>query len=493
VVNDRSLPRVAWLPVSVVGAVVVVLLAATIDRYGYHRDELYFRVLAGHPAWGYVDQPPLTPMLAKLSIAVFGDHLWSIRVPSILCALAILLLVVLLAREFGGGTGAQVLAAAGACCSLVLAAGHLLSTAAVDLVVWLLVILFAARALLRRQPRWWLAAGVSAGLGTYNKQLVVLLLIGLLAGLLITGPRTELRSPWLWAGTGIALLLATPNLLYQVTHDWPQAKMAAAVSRNKGSGDRITLLPFQLVLLGPPLVPIWVAGWVGLFRAPRWRAVRAFAWAYPIVLLLVLVTGGQPYYPLGLLLALYAAGCVSTARWAADRIGRRTLLAAGLTLNLAVSVFAALPVLPVQSLPPGVAALNSTFGDSIGWPAYVREMAGAYRSLPAADQAVAVIVTGNYGEAGAIDRYGPGYSLPAVYSGHNELHRFGPPPDSATVVLLVGYDLTRVAGWFADCAELARLDNRVGVDNEEQGNPVLVCRQPHQPWHELWPQLQHYD
>ncbi len=204
-VKDRLLPRVAWPPVAVVGAVMVALLVATIDRYGYHRDELYFRVLAGHPAWGYVDEPPLTPMLAKLGIAVFGDHLWSIRIPSILCALAILLLVVLLTREFGGATGAQVLAAAGACCSLVLVAGHLLSTATVDLVVWLLVILFAVRALLRGQPRWWLAAGVSAGLGMYNKQLVVLLLIGLLAGLLIAGPRAELRSPWLWAGAGIAL------------------------------------------------------------------------------------------------------------------------------------------------------------------------------------------------------------------------------------------------------------------------------------------------
>jgi Dolichyl-phosphate-mannose-protein mannosyltransferase len=97
--TDRSLPRLAWQPVAVIGAVIVARLVVTIDRYGYHRDELYFRVLAGHPAWGYVDQPPLTPMLAKLSIAVFGDHLWSIRIPSILCALAIVVLVVLLTRE----------------------------------------------------------------------------------------------------------------------------------------------------------------------------------------------------------------------------------------------------------------------------------------------------------------------------------------------------------------------------------------------------------
>src|SRR4029450_10681455 len=127
------------------------------------------------------------------------------------------------------------------------------------------------------------------------KQLVVLLLIGILAGLLIAGPRAELRNPWLWAGAGTALVLALPNLVYQVTHDWPQVKMAAAVSRNKGSSDRVTLLPFQLLLLGPPLVPVWIGGWGGGCRAPRCRPVRAFAWASPVVLLLVLITGGQPY------------------------------------------------------------------------------------------------------------------------------------------------------------------------------------------------------
>ncbi len=227
--------------------------------------DLYFRVLAGHPAWGYVDQPPLTPMLAKLGIVLFGDHLWSIRVWSILCAVAEVVLVALLTREFGGGAGAQTFAAVGSCASLVLIAGHLLSTATVDLVVWLLVILFATRALLRGQPRWWLAAGVVVGLGLWNKQLVVLLLLGLL----IAGPRDALRSRWLWAGVAIALVLGAPNLVYQITHDWPQARMAAAVSRNKGEDDRIMLLPFQLLLLGPLLVPVWVAGWIRLFRAPR--------------------------------------------------------------------------------------------------------------------------------------------------------------------------------------------------------------------------------
>ncbi|OLB80306.1 MAG: hypothetical protein AUI14_07190 [Actinobacteria bacterium 13_2_20CM_2_71_6] len=489
----RDLPRLAWRPVGVVALATVALLVATINGYGYHRDELYFRVLASHPAWGYVDEPPLTPLLAKASIALFGDHLWSIRIPPILCAVAVIVLIAMLAREFGGGTGAQVLAAVGGCTTLTLVAGHLLSTATADLVVWLLVLLFAVRALLREEPRWWLATGLTVGLGLYNKQLVVLLLIGLGAGLLIAGPRRELRSPWLWAGVGIALVVGAPNLVYQITHDWPQAKMAQALARNKGDDARVQFLPFQLLLLGPPLVPIWVAGWVRLFRAGEWRRVRALAWAYPVVAVVVVLSGGQPYYPFGLLLALYAAGCVVTARWMAGRRLRVALVAVAAGLTVAVSVVLSLPVLPVRSLPAPLAALNPADRDSVGWPAYVRQVAQAYQALPEADRAVAVLVAGNYGEAGALHRYGPGYRLPTVYSGQNELYRFGPPPDSATVVVFVGMEDIAQSGLFGSCATVGTLDNGVGVDNEEQGRPIVVCRSPRRPWHEMWPGFQHYD
>jgi 4-amino-4-deoxy-L-arabinose transferase-like glycosyltransferase len=485
--------RLAWLPVGTVAVALVALLVATINGYGYHRDELYFRVLAGHPAWGYADQPPLTPMLARLGIALFGDHLWSIRVWSILFAVTIVVLIALLAREFGGGAGAQTLAAVGSCSSLVLVGGHLLSTATLDLVVWMLVILFAARALLRGQPRWWLAAGVAVGLGLYNKQLVVLLLVGLLAGLLIAGPRDVLRSSWLWGGVAVALVLGAPNLVYQITHDWPQAKMAAAVSRDKGADDRTMLLPLQLFLFGPFLVPVWVAGWVRLFRAPAWRPVRAFAWAYPVVLVLVFISGGQPYYPFGLLLTLYTAGCVVAARWAAGRVARTALLVAALVLTVPVSVVVSLPVLPERSLPGAVTAVNGTIGDSIGWPAYVAQVAAVYQALPQADRVATVLVTGNYGEAGALDRYGSRYGLPSTYSGHNELYRFGPPPDSTRVAVVVGFGDIARTGWFASCTPAGRLDNGVGVDNEEQGNTITVCRDPSEPWHRLWPRFQHYD
>ncbi len=483
--------RFAWRPVGLVLLGDAALLLATVPRYGYHRDELYFRMLASHPAWGYVDEPPLTPLLAKAGIAVFGDNLWGIRIPALLFALAAVASTALLAADLGGGPGAQALAAAGVSSAFLFISGHVLLTSTPDLVVWLLVILFAERALLRGQPRWWLAAGLTVGLGLYNKQLVVLLLVGLAVGLLVAGPRRELASPWLWAGAALGFVLGLPNLLYQLTHHWPEATMARAIARDKGPDDRVLLIPFQLVMLGIPVVPIWIAGFIRVVRDADWRPVRALAWAYPAVCLVVLITGGQVYYTFGLLAFLYAAGCVVVVRWATGRTGRWAWTVAAVALTVVLGVLVALPVYPLRSLPAVVAGINQTSRDSVGWPTYVRQVADAYRSLSPADRAQAVLYAGNYGEAGALDRYGPGYGLPSVYSGHNELHRYGPPPDSATVVVEMN-EGEALGRYFDSCVKVGELDNAVGVDNEEQGAPITICRGRKAPWATFWPALQHY-
>ena len=489
-----ALPPFAAFPVAAVTVLCVALLAATSGQYGYHRDELYFRILGRHLSWGYVDEPPLTPLLGRASTALFGDNLVAFRLPALLCAAATLVVAAVIVRELGGGRAAQVLATAGLATTGVVLLGHTLATATVDVVFWLLVILFASRALLRGRPRWWLAAGLAAGLGSYNKQLVALLLIGLVAGLLIGGPRRELRSPWLWAGMAIALVVAVPNIVYQITHGWPQLEMARAIARNKGDDDRVTFVPLQLALLGLPSAAIWIIGLVRVLRDQAWRPVRALAWAYLVACALTLVSGGQPYYPLGLLIFLYAAGTVVVARWAGRRRARWAWPVAALVLSGATTLVVALPLIPLSSLgSTGVPAASSVVGDQVGWPVYVREVAEVVDGLPAADRAHAVLLTANYGEAGALDRYGPRYHLPAAYSGHNELYHYGPPPESTTVAVVVGVDPAALATAFATCAKMGELDNRAGVDNEEQGVAIRVCRGPRETWAALWTRAQHYD
>jgi 4-amino-4-deoxy-L-arabinose transferase-like glycosyltransferase len=484
--------RFAWRPVGVVAVLVTALLLATSNGYGYHRDEMYFRILGRHLQWGYVDQPPFTPLMNRLAVLVFGDSLWAIRVPFALMIGGMAVLLGLLAREAGGGRAAQTLAACGAAGTFALVGGHVETTATADLLVWLGVLILFVRALLHDRPRAWLGAGVVVGLGLYNKHLVLLLLVCLVAGLLIVGPRRVLLTRWPWLGAALAVLIGLPNILYQLLNGFPQAHMAGAIADTKGSDDRVTLLPFQLILLGLLFVPVWVAGMVALLRRRELRPVRSIAAAYPILVVLVFVTAGQPYYTIGLVAGLFAIGAVAVERRLADRRTGRALIVAAVLVNTAVSALFALPVLPVDRL-GFIPEANSVVADQIGWPEYVREIADVYDSLSPADQQKAVLFTGNYGEAGALDRYGRPLGLPAVYSGHNELHRYGPPPNDKTVVVLVSEGTAaQVRARFGPCEARTRLHNSAGVDNEELGASVYVCRELPRTWQDLWPQLQHY-
>ena len=424
-------PPLARAPVLSAVAALAVVLAVTTSRYGYHRDELYFRMLP--PAWGHLDQPPLTPLLAWGSAQVV-DEVWALRIPAVVAACLTVLVVAQLTREVGGGRLAQGLSAWGfAFGSFTLSFGHVLLTSAVDLLLWPSVVLCAVRAVSRDRPRWWWLAGVLVGLGLYNKLLIVMLLVAIAAGLLALGPRRVLRSPHVWFGVGIAVVIGLPNLVHQALNDFPQLAMGAALEEENGGDVRLLVWPFLLVLLGPFLVPTWVAGIVALLRRPAWRELRFLVGAFAMLLALVTWAGTQFYYPYGLLVCLYAIGCVPVADWATTHVRR------------------------------GLAGINQLTADQVGWPAYVAQ----------------------------IDRFGT-TGVPLV-SGHNALADLAAPAPDAEVAVVVGGQLAAVADLFDECRVIDALDNGAAVDNEEQGVPVAVCTGPTEPWAELWPQFAHLD
>jgi 4-amino-4-deoxy-L-arabinose transferase-like glycosyltransferase len=489
--TDVTRPPLARGPVYAAALTLGVLLTAASGGYGYHRDELYFRLL--RPAWGYVDQPPLTPLLARGFTGLLGDAVWAERVPATLATMVSVVVVALVTREFGGGRAAQALSAWGyAFASIPLIMGHALLTSTIDLPVWPAVVLFIARAVLRAQPRWWLAAGAVVGLSMYNKLLVAVLLVALAAGLAATAPR-RLLSRWVLAGVALALIVGAPNLVYQVTHSWPQLSMGRALAANNAGEVRVAMWPFLLLMLGPPLVPVWVAGWVALWRRPQWRSMRFVAVAFPVLLVLVCLMGAQFYYPFGLLAVLWAVGCVPACEWASGR-GRRRLLVAGVAVNAAVSMVLALPLVPVDMLHvTPIAGTNQVARDSIGWPTYVRQIASAWATVPSAERHRTVVLASNYGEAGAVDRYGARYGLPAVYSAQNALYDQARPPADATTAVVVGGQWHEATALFASCTVATHLDNALDVDTEEQGEPVGVCRGPIGGWSRVWPALRHLD
>ncbi len=480
-------------PVLPVAAAELFLQVVFANGYGYHRDELYFRTAARHPAFGYDDQPPLTPLLGWVSETIFGESPRGLRVVSAVGVGLVVVLVALLARELGAGAKGQFVAAACTAVSgFVLVVGHLLSTTTFDLLAWTAIVLVVARILGGGDERLWLAVGVVMGVALQNKQLPLLLVLALVPGLAIERRLLELlRSRWLWAAAALAAAIWLPNLLWQATNGWPQLELAADLHEDEAGESRATLLPLQLLLIGPPLVPVLAAGLWALLRDQALRPWRAFGIAYPSLLVVLLVLGAKPYYAAPLLLCLLAPGALVAERWLRS-VARSVLVGTAIVLNGTVAVPLALPLVPATSLhATPIADINEDAIETVGWPELVRSVARVYQGLPASQRTSAVIFTGNYGEAGAIDRFGPAYGLPRAFSGHNAYARFGIPPGSAGPVIVLGFD--GPSADFADCRRAATIDNGVALDNEEQGGAVFVCERPRRPWREAWPAFSHLD
>jgi hypothetical protein len=488
---DR-VPVLVW----VIAAVFVALELALSGRYGFMQDELYFIEAGRHLAFGYVDQPPLTPLADKLT-DVLGVTPTAVRIVPALAGGAVVVLAARFAALFGAGTPGRVIAALlTACTPVLLSSDHLGNTTPLDLLTWPVVALCVAVALLRGRPRWWLGGGVAAGIGLENDNLMLLLLVCLALGILASKYRPVLGTLWPWLGAGIAAVLWAPNVVWQATHGWPQLSMASALhQQNSSAGDYISGLPVQLLALGGLLAfPLGVAGFVVLWRRPQ---LRFLAVASTLIIAYVLAwVPGKGYYSFGMAPELLAAGSVAAERWIArarrPRLRTAAVAAAPLAgcLVLMPLYLPIVPVTDVHSLPSSAQHLSNV-GDTIGWPQLVSAVAAQDAALARAGQPPTSIFTGAYGEAGALDVLGSGYRLPPVLSGHNTYWMWGPGQASDRTVLVVDA-LGQLSPYFASCRVLATFNPPYHVQNDWTDLQIGVCTGPVAGWNAIWPHLRHY-
>lgn len=476
-------------PLVAAGAVFVLLVAVS-GRYGYHRDELYFLAAGRHLAWGYADQPPFVPALARLMSAIAPGSLPVLRLPSALASAADVLITARLAREFGASRGGQTLAAvAMATAPFVLGAGHLTSTATFQLLAWTTVLYLVVRVLRTGNDRLFVVTGVVAGIGLMDNDLLAFLLIGLGVGVLISGPRRMFRSPWLWIGVVIAVALWTPYLVWQGQNGWPELTVSRDIATG-GSGSstpRWALLPFQLFLANVWLAPVWIVGLWRLFRADAIRWARPVGWCWVFLVIAFTAGGGKAYYLTGMLAVLLAAGAQPALDWARRKPGRlrRWMIGAGIATLVALPI--TLPLVPLSELhKAGVVGANYDAGEQVAWPTYVDEIMAVVNRANASGTAGYVLLASNYGEAGALERYGH----VTAYSGHNGFWWWGPPPARASsAAVTVGFPEDYLLRFFQHCNLGTRLDNHLGVDNDEQGAHVYVCTGMRGTWATTWPRL----
>jgi hypothetical protein len=484
------------------------LLTAT--RYGIFRDEMYYFACSEHLAWGYVDQPPLIALIIWLTRHLLGSSLFALRLPAALAGAATVWLAGRLARELGGGRFAQAMAALGVfMVPIYMIFFHWITMNAFEPLIWLACIWCVVRAINTANDKYWFWFGVLAGVGFEAKYSIAFFLLGVLAGVIATPERRFLRSGWLWLGALAAFLIFLPNFIWLIRHNFPFLELMRTIrmtSRDVVRGPLAFILD-QAAIMGPLLFPLWLGGLAWLFFARAGKRYRVLGWTYVVVLAIFIALKGKNYYVAPIYPMLFSAGAVAFERITSNR-ARWTRAAYIAVLVLATAVLAPLfaPVLPIESFiryqkrlgiePPKAenqptGPLPQYYADEFGWEDMVREVARIYNSLPPDERARTAIFANSYGQAGAIDYFGPKYGLPKAISNHQTYWYWGPRNYTGEIVIVLGSDGRGDREHFRSVEVAGRADNHYSRMDERYD--IFLCRGLVADFKTLWPQLKKFD
>ena len=482
------------------------LMVVAITPYELHRDELLYLAMGKHLQLWRMDFPPAIALLSVLSRSLLGDTLLAVRLTPAIAGGALVLLAGLLARELGGGRTAQGLAAMSVLLApLFVRPAALFQPVVFDQLWWTLGLLALARLGRGGRAGWWLLLGLAGGLGLLTKFSILFFGLAVLIGLLLSGLRRSLATPWPYLSVALALLIGSPSLVGQFRLGFPVVPQLRDL--RAGQLDRVTVLDFlsaQLWMVGPAVL-LALAGLVYLLVSPRMRPYRVLGWSCLAAFLLLLALHGKPYYAGPVYPTLIAAG--AAALGAVGGWSGRALRGAAIALVLvfgALAVPFGLPLLPPASMARYAAAARMTeavttnrgarlelpqdYADMLGWEAQTRAVAHVLAALPSEQRAQAVLVADNYGEAGALDFYGPRYGLPPVVSPAGSFWFFGPGERPGAVVVALGSDPADLARYFRSVRPVTRLVRRWGVP-EERDVLISVASDPVRPLQAVWPSL----
>jgi hypothetical protein len=488
------------LAVVAVAAVKLIVHCYFNNRYDYFRDEFDYLACARHLGWGYVDQPPLVPFLTRLSLVTLGDSLRAIRFLPALAMSATVVLTGVIARELGGRAGALLLAAVSvAAAPIFLIDASLLLTNDFEPLLWAGCAYCAILAAKRNEPRYWFWFGVVAGIGMEEKYSIAVFGFAVVVGLLLTEQRRFLFNKWMWLGGLAALVIFLPNLLWNLHYDWPFVQLMHNI-RAEGRDVELSPLQFflqQCLLTQPIAAPIWIAG---IFAFLFWKPLRPYrflGWSYVVSFAVFAILHGKNYYLAPIYPMLLAAGAVIFEH-AVDRPRLKLLPYGAAVLILAGGIWTSplvMPVIPVERMEAFLdkfpikvprsehsherAFLPQHFADQFGWHEIVSEVNLAWQRIPPAERADCGIFAQDYGQAGAIDWYGPQYGLPASLSGHQTWFLWGPRHYTGNCLIVLDDSPENLDRLYNSVEFVGRsADNPYAL---EKNLPVYLCKDPKKP------------
>ena len=495
---------IAWT----LAAVAILLQMLTNGRYGYFRDELYFIATSKHLAFGYVDFAPLAAFVLRVSRALFGDSLHAIRIFPALAYGAEVLLTALITIALGGKRFAVFLS-----CVSVLLAPVIVGNATrfsmnpFEPLFWMGCVYVLVRAIQRNNPKLLVWCGVLVGFGLENKHSTAFFLASLVGGLLATSERRLLRNKWFWIAGALIVLIALPNLVWQYQHQFPTW---VDLSNVKKMHKNIELppLPFirqQIMMLSPGSALVWIAGLGFLLFHHDEKPYWFLGVTYLMFLAIMMTLKAKDYYLAPIYPMLFAAGGVFWEGFGKTRRGVHWLkmfVAATVIILGIIALPLTVPILPVNKIVPYEEALGikttrtevahsgplpQHFGDEFGWEEMVQAVASVYNSMPPEQRAQTGILAGNYGEAGAIDFFGPRYALPNAISAHQNYYFWGPRQYTGENLILLQWSLANAQRWCHELQEGPTLDPQYGMGEEHY--TILICHGLKEPLAQAWPKL----
>jgi hypothetical protein len=495
-----------------VAAAKLLLHLVTASRYGIFRDEMYYLACSQHLAWGYVDHPPAAVFVAWFARHVFGESPLGLRLLPALAGAALVWLTGKLAREMGGGRFAQFLAAlAVLVASIYIVLQHWLTMNAFEPLIWMGCIWLVVKAVNAGDARYWLWFGVLAGVGFETKYSIAFLLLGVLAGVILGPERRFLQSRYLWLGVLACGVIALPNLLWQIRNHLPFLELIHNVRMGQRDVVRgpAAFIADQALIMNPVLFPLWVGGLAWLFLSREGRRYRLLGWTFVVVLSAFIVLKGKNYYVTPVYPMLFGAGAMGLEQftrgrrfetWARAVCAGLAIFGGALLLPLSAPVLSPesyiryqrwLGLEPPKSEHQNNGPLPQYFADEFGWQEMVEQVARVYNSLPADQRARTAIYSNSWGEAVAVDFYGPRYGLPPAISGHNNYWIWGPRNYTGEIMIILRSDGSGDRKYFQSVEAAGRVEHTYA--RRDEYFTIWLCRGPKFRLNEAWPRVKHYD
>lgn len=481
----------------------LIYLSTFTKGYGYFIDEFYYIACADNPALGYVDHPPLAPLLLTVFKFFFGDSLYAIRILPALAIAAAVFFTGILTKEIGGNKFAQLLAACSiAAMPITVAFGGFYSMNAFEPLFAVLLLLIVVKMINSGNLKLWIYAGIVMGLGVMNKHTFVIFILALIIALAVSGKWKLLFNKWFVYGGLISALIFLPNIIWQIINDFPSLEFYRNISLYKNVyTPPVDFIMGQVMQMSPTIVPFWLAGTFYFLFSKRYKEFRFMSILFTGLFLFMMLSGTSRA---DRLIFAYPAAFAGGALFFANIISRyktvwlKSVIIIFLFIGLVISLPLILPYFNYETVkeytefiginteiekgkkPP----LPQILADRIGWKEKVNLVVNAYNSLSAQDRKQTIVAARNYGNAGAIELYGKDYNIPPVACSHNNYYLWSKNRLNGNILLQLDEpdDYDGLKQLFDSVELFPGVFKNNYVSPDENNLVVFICRGPKIPF-----------